>query len=91
MSLCRLILKFAIEKNPQKEDSITPLHIAAYCGHLEVCKILIEEAPDKEPVTMGDGRTPALLAKENNHDKVFRYLTEYVVAECLRQVKGKFV
>ena len=90
VSLCRLILKFAIEKNPQKEDSITPLHTAAYCGHLEVCKILIEEALDKEPVTIGDGRTPALLAKENNHDKVFRHLTEYLrdfyeVAEWLRQ------
>ena len=85
VSLCRLILKFAIEKNPRKEDSITPLHTAAYCGHLEVCKILIEEAPDKEPVIMGDGKTPALLAKENNHDKVFIYLTEYVVAEWLRQ------
>ena len=90
VSLCRLILKFAIEKNPQKEDGITPLHTAAYCGHLEICKILIEEALDKEPVIIGDGRTPALLVKENNHDKVFRYLTEYLrdfyeVAEWLRQ------
>ena len=77
MSICRLILKYVIEKNPQKEDGVTPLHMAAYFGRLEACKLLIEDAQDKEP-TVGDGLTPALFAMRNNHDKVFEYITEYL-------------
>ena len=77
VSICRLILKYAIEKNPQKEDGVTPLHSAAYYGRLEACKVLIEVAHDKEP-TMGGGITPADCAKRNNHEEVFKYLTEYL-------------
>ena len=70
-------MKYAIEKNPQKEDGVTPLHSAAFCGHLEACKVLIEVAHDKEP-TIADGQTPADCAKRNNHEEVFKYLTEYL-------------
>ena len=81
VSICRVILKYVIEKNPQKEDRVTPLHSAACYGRLEACKLLLEEAHDKEPTvvnTVGTALTPAFLAKYNNHDKVFEYITEYL-------------
>ena len=81
VSICRVILKYVIEKNPQKEDRVTPLHSAACYGRLEACKLLLEEAHDKEPIVVNTGGarlTPAFLAKYNNHDKVYEYITEYL-------------
>ena len=70
-----------LKKNPQKEDRVTPLHSAACYGRLEACKLLLEEAHDKEPIvinSVGGVLTPAFLAKYNNHDKVYEYITEYL-------------
>ena len=93
VSICRVILKYVIEKNPQKEDGVTPLHSAACYGRLEACKLLLEEAHEKDPhthswLTVGAGLTPAFLAKTNNHDKVFEYITEYLRKNYLPRNEG---
>ena len=82
------ILKYVREKNPQKRDEITPLHMAAYSGQLEACKILMEKAIDKEPTTSFDFQTPALYAMQNNHDKVVKYIAEYLRRDNLQRKEG---
>ena len=82
------ILKYVSEKNPQKRDEITPLHMAAYRGQLEACKILMEKAIDKEPTISFDFQTPVLYAMQNNHDKVVKYIAEYLRKDDLQRKEG---
>ena len=83
------ILKYVSEKNPRKGDGITPLHSAAYRGHLEACKVLMEAASDKEPSPTRDGlQKPAFYAMQNNHDKVVKYIAEYLRKDNLQRTEG---
>ena len=36
-------------KNPEATSGITPLHWAAKHGHLDICKLIMENAIDKNP------------------------------------------
>ena len=42
-------MKYLIDKNPKNVDGITPLHWAAFKGHLEICRFLMVEASEKIP------------------------------------------
>ncbi len=54
-------------------DGKTPLHIAAYNGHLDVVKYIAGYLEDKNPVT-NDGSTPLSLAEVAGHLEIFSYL-----------------
>ena len=47
----------------------TPLHYAAESGHLDVCKLIIANVDDKNPINIF-GETPKYAAKLNNHVEV---------------------
>ena len=55
-----------MDKNPANKFGETPLHFAAMDGHLDVCRLIIDNVNDKHPVT-NFGDTPKDLAVENNH------------------------
>ena len=62
--------------------------MAAYSGQLEACKILMEKAIDKEPTNSFDFQTPALYAMQNNHDRVVKYIAEYLRKDKLKRKEG---
>jgi ankyrin repeat protein len=49
---------------------MTPLHYAARCGNLEVCKLILSNVKDPNPV-YNDGRIPKNFARDKNIQKLF--------------------
>ena len=49
------------------------LHLAVQNGHFEVCKIIVEQIEDKDPVDI-NGDTPLHIAAKNGRFKIYRYL-----------------
>ena len=54
--MCQILLTNGVDKNPRNNEEFTPLHLAAFGGHLDVCKILLENKVDKNAKT-DEGRT----------------------------------
>ena len=65
-----LILK---EKNPKNSKGVTPLHVAANNGQLDVCKYLCSNLQEKNPKD-DNGKTPLDNAWSNKHGKVLHFL-----------------
>ena len=63
------------EKNPANFWRQTPLHLAAKRGHLDVCRIILENVKDKNPVGL-DGWTPLDFAAENGHLEICELILE---------------
>ena len=53
------------DKNPAAACGGTPLHFAACMGRLEMCKVILENVNDKNPVD-NNGKTPKDIAKKYN-------------------------
>ncbi|KAF8496174.1 hypothetical protein F5888DRAFT_1835294 [Russula emetica] len=77
-NVARLLLDHGADINTRDNDGWTPLHTAAYCGHIEVVRMLLElganaGAEEKQ------GRTPFTLAKERRHDdsEIMKLLSEH--------------
>ena len=64
-----------INKNPADNEGYTPLHIAAQQGHLNVCKLIIENVIVKNP-SSDKGETPLSLATQYSHEKVCKLFTK---------------
>ena len=65
------------DKNPANEDGITPLHNAARAGHLEICKLILQNVDMKNPPD-STGETLFDLAKENG----FEAICNLIYNEC---------
>ena len=55
-------MKNTEDKNPQDTRGTTPLHYAAYYGHLQICEAIMDELTDKNPSNKL-GLTPMDMAK----------------------------
>ena len=68
------------EKNPRakhKEFDITPLHLAAFTGKLEICKIIIENVVDLSCLNEKyRGQTPFEYARSYNQLEICYYFNE---------------
>ena len=77
--------------NKEKEESFlgfgsnisTPLHLAAKNGHLSVCKLIIENVSDKNPISQATQQwinhwTPFHLAAHNGHFSVCKLLIDNI-------------
>ena len=56
-------------RNPERVDGTTPFHFAAKLGHIDICKIIVENIENKHPKDKM-GNTPLMLAAENGHLEV---------------------
>ena len=45
--MCRDIMEYADDKNPNDIYGLTPLHQAAENGHLSICQLIVENVDDK--------------------------------------------
>ena len=50
-------------------DGATPLHMAAFKGYFEICKLILENVDDKNP-SRNDGTTPLYMAAQFGHYKI---------------------
>ena len=76
--IIRFLLEQGVKGTANKEDgddmSIVPLHAAAFQGHLECVKILVEEGK-VDPNTQDDlGGTPLMRACTGDHPDIAEYL-----------------
>jgi ankyrin repeat protein len=59
-----------------RENGLTPLHLAASEGHLDICQMLLERNADVR-VHDDSGDTPLHLAASSNHLEIARILLKY--------------
>ena len=64
--VAKSIAKYLENKNPKTNDGLTPFHIAAEEGHLEIVKFLAHHLEDKNP-TDNQKWTPLHLAAQEGH------------------------
>lgn len=72
----RLLAAKAVDVNTRDEDEYTPLHRAAYGGHMDVVRELIRQGADVHAVTV-DGWTPLHSACKWNKAQVASFLLQY--------------
>ena len=58
-------------------DKWTPLHTAAKFGHVDICRILLENSEDKNPPNI-NGVTPLHVAAKEGHLEVCKILLESI-------------
>ena len=66
------------DKNPAAESSkVTPLHYAAEYGHVEVCKLIMENVMDKNPMdSLPYPSTPLSRAVAHEKSEVCQHFHE---------------
>ena len=66
----------------------TVLHEAAIEGHLEICKLIVSEVNDKNPLD-NQGRTPLHLAAMQGHFEIYKFIAERVDEKNPADNRGK--
>lgn len=66
-------------KNPKDRTGNTPLHNAAYHGHIEICLFIVRNVIDKNPKNQ-QGRTPLHNAAEKGHKLVCELILQNIEA-----------
>ena len=64
------------DKNPFDNGGWTPLHWAANFGHLDVCRLILQNVENKHPVN-NVGETPEDLVDQRKHPELFQLLKSY--------------
>ena len=72
-----MIMNEIPNKNPFGNNFSTPLHEAAYSGHLEICKLLLDGTENKNPADY-IGNTPLHLAAKTGHLEVCKLIMSHV-------------
>jgi len=62
-----------VDVNARESDGETPLHQAAYYGHLEVAKLLLEHGARRH-IKNNEDETPLDLARKEGHQRVVQIL-----------------
>ena len=65
-----------VDPNRKNRDNLTPLHLAARQGHLEIARLLLEKGADPNRMQDTTARTPLHLAVQHQHEQVTRLLLE---------------
>ena len=67
------------DPNVPDKNGITPIHLAAENGHLEVMKLLIKKTNNPNSPEFKNGKTPLHLAAENGHVDIIKILIKYLL------------
>ena len=67
---------------------MTPLHLAAFYGHVECCEVIIKSVKEKNPVDV-DGQTPLHHAAKNGHVECCKIILQCVKDKNPRNLAGK--
>ena len=73
LELYRRLLKICGDKNPADNRGRTPLHEAAYYGHFDLCKLILENVLNKNPLD-NEGKTPFHYAAERDNVKICKLM-----------------
>ena len=65
-----------IDPNYGDKFNYTPLHAAAFGGHLDIVKYLVEKRKAKVDIIDANKKTPLIYAVENNDKKTIEYLVK---------------
>ena len=76
ISLIKTLLKCNVNINSMNAEGLSPLHLAAIKGDIEVTKLLINEGADIELKDSKHGSTPLLYACQNGRTKTVQTLLE---------------
>ena len=71
-------LKILQKKNPEADRRLSPLHLAAKNGHLQIYQFIGEQALDKNPM-MDEDITPLHLAAQSGHFDVCKYICDNTI------------
>ena len=74
-------------KNPQNAEGTTPLHMAAYAGHLEICKFIVANIEEKNPTDIF-GETPLHAAADAGHLATYKIIMAEVEDKNPRDYDG---
>ena len=77
-------------KNPGDIDGDTPLHCAALQGHLNVCKLILENVIVKNP-SNDKGETPLSIATRRGHKDIFKLFAKRKSLDVNTDQKAKVV
>lgn len=80
--MVKRLLEKGAEVTEQSSNGLTPLHVAADYGHLEVVKFLLENGANVIAVEK-DNETALWYAAQKRHDAVLIYLYEYEIKQLL--------
>lgn len=72
----RVELGKEVDPNRKNPDNLTPLHLAARQGHLEISRLLLEKGADPNRMQNTTARTPLHLAVQHQHEQVTKLLLE---------------
>jgi hypothetical protein len=73
----RELLRKGANANAKDRGGWTPLHWAAFWGHVDVARLLLEHGADPS-IRDKHGRTPLDLARATRHKEVARVIEEYM-------------
>ena len=73
--------------NPSNEEGETPLHLAAYHGHLAICEVIIQELENVDPEE-NDGSTPLHVAAKRGHLEIFKLIFDKIEVKNPRNQDG---
>ena len=68
------------DKNPARNDGVTPLFIAAQKGYFKICSLIVENVEDKNPAR-NNGITPLYIAAKNGHFEICKMIIENLGAK----------
>ena len=71
--MCKFIIENVQDKNPVSMTGVTPLHLGAIDGNLDICKLIIGNVEKKNPKDL-NGTTPLHLAAKFGHFDVCKLI-----------------
>ena len=73
VSLQALLQRKADPNRREKQNKGTPLHVACFQGHLEICRVLVRAGAQLN-LRDGEGLTPLFHAKDQGHADLIKFL-----------------